>query len=84
MPHVTVQIKPSDRSQEDLQRALREAIRDLELPFFSLETVFPGETEDPHKGLFVFNVSQGHQRLLEAMQGNALVERAFLAPTRGL
>ena len=83
MAQVTVQLKPAAQAQEELRRALEEAIRELELSSFRLETVFPGETEDPHKGLFVVNVPKGHERLLEAMEGHALVERAFLAPTRG-
>ena len=84
MAQVTVQLKPATQAQEELRRALEEAIRELELSSFRLETVFPGETEDPHKGLFVVNVPKGYERLLEAMKGHALVERAFMAPTRGL
>lgn len=84
MAQVTVQLKPAAQSQEELRRALDEAIRALELSSFRLETVFPGETEEPYKGLFVISVPKGHERLLEALEGHALVERAFLAPTRGL
>ena len=84
MAQVTVQLKPATQAQEELRRALEEAIRELELSSFRLETVFPGETEYPHKGLFVVNVPKGYERLLEAMKGHALVKRAVLAPTRGL
>lgn len=84
MSSVTVQLRPSDLSQDALSQTLRELLSVFEKEGLvaDVQPVFPGEQDPRLRSAFVVTVSTQGARVAALLNQRPEVERAFIAPPR--